>query len=207
MKHPYDDEKDEVLIERLREGETAVTDYIMDKYKSLVRGKAQTMYLLGADREDLIQEGMIGLFKAVRDYDAGRDASFHTFADLCVSRQMYSAIEAAGRQKNIPLNTYVSLYERIESDHETQSKTLADTLTNDGERPVEDEIIAREEAADIRRIIERELSDFERRALELWMVGMTSTEVAKVLGKEAKATDNALTRAKKKLRQPLRSRD
>ena len=206
MKHAYDNEKDEALIERLRDGESGVTDYIMEKYKALVRGKAASMYILGADREDLIQEGMIGLFKAIRDYDAGRDASFHTFADLCVSRQMYSAIEAASRQKNIPLNTYVSLYERIETDADEPSKTLAETLSSDTERSVEDEVIAREEAAYIRAMIERELSDFERRALDLWMCGMTSTQIAKVLGKEAKATDNALTRAKKKLRQPLRLR-
>ncbi|MDE6975098.1 MAG: sigma-70 family RNA polymerase sigma factor, partial [Lachnospiraceae bacterium] len=110
LKKNYEDCGDEELILRLRDGEEAITDYIMDKYKNLVRSKAKSMYILGADRDDLIQEGMIGLFKAVRDYDAGRDASFFTFADLCVSRQMYTAIQAAGRQKHTPLNTYISLY-------------------------------------------------------------------------------------------------
>ena len=106
----YGQVTDEELIDRLRDGDTRITDYIMDKYKNLVRSKAGTMYILGADREDLIQEGMIGLFKAIRDYDSGRDASFYTFADLCISRQMYSAVQAAGRMKHIPLNTYISLY-------------------------------------------------------------------------------------------------
>ena len=110
MEKEYGNSSDEELILRLRDGEEAITDYIMDKYKNMVRSKAKSMYILGADREDLIQEGMIGLFKAVRDYDTGRDASFFTFAELCVSRQMYTAIQAAGRQKHMPLNTYVSLY-------------------------------------------------------------------------------------------------
>lgn len=113
MYKDYEKCSDEELIMRQRDGEEAVTDYIMDKYKNLVRNKAKSMYILGADREDLIQEGMIGLFKAIRDYDTGRDASFSTFADLCVSRQMYTAVQAAGRQKHAPLNTYISLLSLI----------------------------------------------------------------------------------------------
>src|SRR5574344_2722708 len=106
----YSNFTDEELIQRLRDGENQITDYIMEKFKNLVRNKAKSMYILGADTEDLIQEGMIGLFKAVRDYDSGRDASFFTFADLCISRQMYTAVQASGRQKHAPLNSYVSLY-------------------------------------------------------------------------------------------------
>ena len=106
----YEQESDESLIERLRDGENTIVDYIMNKYKYLVRSKAQSMYILGADTEDLIQEGMIGLFKAVRDYDCGRDASFYTFAELCISRQMYTAVQASQRKKHAPLNTYISLY-------------------------------------------------------------------------------------------------
>ena len=101
MDKGYEKCSDEELIVRLRDGESAITDYIMDTYKNLVRSKAKSMYILGADREDLIQEGMIGLFKAVRDYDTGRDASFFTFADLCVSRQMYTAVQAAGDRKSV----------------------------------------------------------------------------------------------------------
>ena len=106
----YQNETDEMLIERLRDGERDITDFIMNKYKNLVRSKAKSMYILGADTEDLIQEGMIGLFKAGRDYDCGRDASFFTFADLCISRQMYTAVQASRRKKHAPLNTYISLY-------------------------------------------------------------------------------------------------
>ena len=106
----YGQVTDEELIVRLRDGEKQITDYIMDKYKNLVRSKAGSMFILGADRDDLIQEGMIGLFKAIRDYDCGRDASFFTFAELCISRQMYTAVQASRRKKHAPLNTYISLY-------------------------------------------------------------------------------------------------
>ena len=105
----YEEMTDEELIDQLREGDRQVMDYICDKYKNLVRSKAKSMYILGGDSEDLIQEGMIGLFKAVRDYDCGRDASFYTFADLCISRQMYTAVQASKRLKHSPLNSYVSL--------------------------------------------------------------------------------------------------
>ena len=102
MSGRYGNTTDEELIDRIRQGESQITDYIMEKYKNLVRKKAKSMYILGADNDDLIQEGMIGLFKAVRDYDAGRDASFYTFADLCVSRQMYNAVQASRREKHAP---------------------------------------------------------------------------------------------------------
>ena len=101
---------DEELIDRQKDGDDKIVEYLCDKYKNLVRSKAKSMFILGADREDLIQEGMIGLFKAVRDFDSGRDASFYTFAELCISRQMYTAVQASKRQKHIPLNTYISLY-------------------------------------------------------------------------------------------------
>ena len=105
----YSQQTDEELITRLRSGEGQIMDYLLEKYKNLVRSKAKSMYILGVDKEDLIQEGMIGLFKAVRNYDFGRDASFYTFADLCVSRQMYSAVRASNCQKHLSLNTYISL--------------------------------------------------------------------------------------------------
>ena len=111
MRDRWKDCSDEELIIRLREGEQEVMDYLMDKYKNLVRDKAKSMYILGGDTEDLIQEGMIGLIKAVRDFDVTQKTSFSSFAELCVSRQMYSAIEASNRKKHLPLNSYVSLYE------------------------------------------------------------------------------------------------
>ena len=123
----YNDFTDEELVIRARDGEEEITEYLMDKYKNLVRSKASTMFILGADREDLIQEGMIGLFKAVRDYDSGRDASFYTFAELCISRQMYTALQASGRKKHSPLNTYVSIYQGHD---EEEGVGLIDALEN-----------------------------------------------------------------------------
>ena len=110
----YEKMTDEQLIQKLRDGDNRIVDYIMEKYKNLVRKEANAMYLLGGENEDLIQEGMIGLIKAVRDYDPDQGASFASFAELCVSRQMYSAIEASKRKKHIPLNSYVSLYDMTE---------------------------------------------------------------------------------------------
>ena len=115
MAQEYDNVSDEELIVLLRDGETQITDYIIEKYKDLVRRKTKSMYILGADHDDLLQEGMIGLFKAIRDYDAGRDASFYTFAELCITRQVYTAVQASNRKKHSFLNTYVSLYEGKQS--------------------------------------------------------------------------------------------
>ena len=126
MSGRYGNTTDEELIDRIRQGESQITDYIMEKYKNLVRKKAKSMYILGADNDDLIQEGMIGLFKAVRDYDAGRDASFYTFADLCVSRQMYNAVQASRREKHAPLNSYISLYEDMAETEEDVSWICSD---------------------------------------------------------------------------------
>ena len=196
----YEQYTDEELILRLRDGDSAVTDFIMDKYKNLVRSKAKAMYILGADNEDLIQEGMIGLFKAIRDYDCGRDASFFTFADLCISRQMYSAVEASLRKKHIPLNSYVSLYTRIDEDDASSDATLENALASDTELNPEQQLIDRENVRLLEEAIEKQLSAVERQVLELYLTGMSYTEIAKVLNKDEKSTDNALQRAKTKLR-------
>lgn len=119
---------DEQLICNLRAGEQEITDYVMDKYKFLVKKKAKEMYLLGGENDDLIQEGMIGLFKAVRDYDSEQGTSFASFADLCISRQMYSAIKASQRQKHMPLNSYISLYEQGEDTREEKQQPLIETI-------------------------------------------------------------------------------
>lgn len=195
----YKDYTDEELIIRARDGENEIMEYLMDKYKNLVRSKAATMFILGADKDDLIQEGMIGLFKAVRDYDSGRDASFYTFAELCVSRQMYTALQASGRKKHSPLNTYVSIYQ----DGDEEGAGLIDALENKKERNPEEILIDQENVATIERIIENELSSFERQVLELSMTGMGYVEIAKLLGKDGKSTDNALCRVKTKIRKAL----
>ncbi len=198
----YDGFTDEELIDKLRDGENDIYDYLCDKYKDMVRAKARTMFILGADQDDLIQEGMIGLFKAVRDYDAGRDASFSTFAGLCVTRQMYTAINASGRKKHLPLNSFVSLY--AEDDDRRESAEVIDrSVQSSQDSDPESLVIAKESAAAIEKWIETELSSFEKQVIELHIAGMGYAEIAGILGKEAKSTDNALQRAKAKLRKHL----
>ena len=206
----YEQESDESLIERLRDGESTIVDYIMNKYKYLVRSKAQAMYILGADTEDLIQEGMIGLFKAVRDYDCGRDASFFTFADLCVSRQMYTAIQAAGRQKHAPLNFYISLYGgNGEGDNESPKEEgeLINSIISQAEKSPEEVLIDKENVQLLEQTIEKELSSFEKQVLDLYLTGMKYGQIAKVLGRDGKSTDNALQRIKMKLKKALNDKE
>ena len=193
-------ESDEELIVRIREGETDITEHIMNKYKDMVRTKAGTMYILGADRDDLIQEGMIGLFKAIRDYDLGRDASFRTFADLCVSRQMYTAIQASSRKKHAPLNSYISLYARQDEDNQDESISLEQVIRSIGNQDPEKLLIDQENTRGIEEFIESGLSSFEQAVLELHMTGLGYTEIAKILNKDEKSTDNALQRCKTKIR-------
>lgn len=199
---------DEELIDRLRDGEAQITDYIMNKYKNLVRKKAKSMYILGADNDDLIQEGMIGLFKAVRDYDAGRDASFYTFADLCISRQMYKAVQASRREKHAPLNTYISLYADMTETEGGQNGNgsgmkLLNTIASAVETNPEQLMIDRENVADIEAMIEKELSSFEKQVLDLYLTGMSYSQIARVLSRDEKSTDNALQRLKSKLRKAV----
>ena len=206
MHKDYEKYSDEELIVRLRDGEGAITDYIMDKYKNLVRRKAKSMYILGADREDLIQEGMIGLFKAIRDYDTGRDASFFTFADLCVSRQMYTAVQAAGRQKHAPLNTYISLYAGSSEQDGFgggEDFELIDSVVSRSERNPEELLIDKENVELLEKVMEKEHSSFEKQVLDLYLTGMKYTQIAKVLGRDDKSTDNALQRIKSKLKKAI----
>ncbi len=202
----YEEMTDEELIDQLREGDRQVMDYICDKYKNLVRSKAKSMYILGGDSEDLIQEGMIGLFKAVRDYDCGRDASFYTFADLCISRQMYTAVQASQRLKHAPLNSYVSLDSpgRTEEDRDKEAQTLAELLSGRTGGNPEELFLDKERVAYLEEQIAKELSELENQVLDLYITGMSYTQIAKVLGRSDKATENALTRAKQKIRGMLK---
>ncbi len=199
----YEQITDEELIHRLRGGEGPIMDFICDKYKYMVRNKAKSMFILGGDNEDLIQEGMIGLFKAVRDYDSGRDASFYTFADLCVSRQMYTAVQASKRQKHIPLNSYVSLYGNLSEQEEREERNLIESLTNHTGINPEDLILDKERVEYLEQMIENELSSFEKQVLDLYVTGMSYIQIAKVLGRDEKATDNALQRLKSKIKKML----
>ncbi len=199
----YEQFTDEELIHRLRDGESSVMDYICEKYKPLVRSKAKSMFILGGDNEDLIQEGMLGLFKAVRDYDSGRDASFFTFADLCISRQMYTAVQASQRKKHIPLNTYISLYSDMNDQTDGDVRDLAQALADKTQQDPEKLFLDKERVDYLEKSIDKELSSFEKEVLDLYMTGMSYSQIAKVLGREEKATDNALQRIKSKIKRML----
>lgn len=188
----YDAMTDEQLIKKLRSGENEITDYIIDKYKFLVKKKAKAMYLLGGENDDLIQEGMIGLFKAVRDYDESQEASFYSFAALCISRQMYTAIEASKRQKHIPLNSYISLYE------EGDEQPLIDTIQTVKESNPEKLLLNKEYFEMMEAELKKNLSDLENRVLYLHLLGMDYQKIAELLDKSPKSIDNALQRIKGK---------
>ena len=199
----FQNKSDEELLTCLRAGESQITEYLMEKYKNLVRGKARSLYLLGADSEDLIQEGMIGLFKAIRDYDAANGASFFTFADLCIARQMYTAIQASRRQKHGPLNTYISLYASAKKGEIGGEDALLLKYGAPIHKSPEDMLIDRENVENLERLIAKELSPFEKQVLDLYLAGRSYAQIARILGKSQKSTDNALQRVKSKLRKIL----
>ena len=191
----YDGIKDEELISRFKNGESEILDYLMEKYKNMVRKKARTMFLIGGENDDLIQEGMIGLFKAVRDYQPDRDAAFQTFASICVDRQIYNAIQSSNRQKHQPLNSYISLSEQ---DGENEEH-LGD---NWGENP-ESIIIDQENVQDLEQEITATLSQMENQVLEYYLAGNGYGEIAQIMGKTPKSIDNALQRIRIKIREQL----
>ena len=202
--YDYSTYTDEELILRLRDGEEAIMDYIMNKYKNLVRKYARNMYILGAEEQDLIQEGMIGLFRAIKDYDSGRDASFFTFADLCISRKMYNAIEASKREKHTPLNNYISLYAYKDEDNKDGKSGFIDLLSAGDISNPENLLIDKENVKQIEEIVEQELSNFEKQVFDLYITGMKYVQIAKVLGRDEKSTDNALQRIKSKLKKAMK---
>lgn len=186
---------DEQLIRRLREGEEDITDYLMEKYKGMVRKEAKAMYLLGGENDDLIQEGMIGLFKAVRDYDADQEASFGTFARLCVTRQLYSAIEASRRKKHSPLNSYVSFYEKEDREG---GGSLLDTMEAGCESDPEQAFLSKDNARRMEEELEESLSSLEKRVLYLHLRGTDYRTIASLLDRSPKTVDNAIQRIRAK---------
>ncbi|SFC80563.1 RNA polymerase sporulation sigma factor SigH [Butyrivibrio sp. YAB3001] len=203
----YRDKSDEELILSIHDNEEKdAVDYIMNKYKHLVKKKAASMFILGADRDDLIQEGMIGLFKAIRDYDYGRDASFATFADLCISRQMYSAVKALARKKHTPLNSYISIYAKREGEDEGSDVALEDILESDSSLIPEQHIIDQENLNALEEAIERELSPMETQVLDLYITGMSIKQISAVLSRDEKSTDNAMQRVRNKLKKYLKNK-
>lgn len=186
----YEKCTDEELLTRLRSGEEEISDYLMEKYKGFVRQKARAMFLIGGETDDLIQEGMIGLFKAVQDYRPDREASFRTFAGLCIDRQLYSAVKNSTRQKHIPLNSYVSLSE------EEESGSLEGLWSENPEALV----IDRETTGILEKEISRALSPMENKVLDYYLRGYGYVQIAEIMGKTPKSIDNALQRIRGKIR-------
>ena len=195
---------DEELIEHYRDGDAASADILITRYKGEVLSRARTMYILGGDNDDLVQEGMLGLFKAVRDFDCGRDANFHTFARLCINRQLYTAVQSSHRDKHLPLNTALSFDEPAGS--ASEEIRLVDTLVS-GENDPADFLIDEENLRILEEEMNASLSALEKQVLELFMTGMNYVEIAQVLGRTQKSTDNALQRAKGKVKKILSRRE
>ena len=195
---------DEEIVSLAKNGDTIALEFLISKYKNFVRSKARTYFLIGADREDIIQEGMIGLYKAIRDYRYDRQTSFHSFAEICVTRQIITAIKTATRQKHMPLNSYVSLNKPVYE--EESERTLSDVITQGKAGNPEDLFIDQEDFLDIESTMQRILSPLEQDVVNLYLEGKSYVEIAQQLDRHVKSVDNALQRVKRKLEQYLESR-
>ncbi len=193
----YETMADEQLVELSAEGDKTATEYVLTRYKNLVRTRAKLYFLPGADKEDLVQEGMIGLFKAIRDFDATKQASFRGFAEMCVKRQIITAVKTAARLKHMPLNSYVSLSKPVYEDD--TERTLVDMLAERKSVDPEEMFLRREKAEALEEEIAQKLSPLEQSVLSLYLSGMNYQEIAAGLGRSPKSIDNALQRLKRKL--------
>lgn len=201
----YDQMLDEEIVELALNGDSYALEYLLNKYKNFVRAKARSYFLIGADREDIVQEGMIGLYKAIRDFRPNKISSFKAFAELCVTRQIITAIKTATRQKHIPLNSYVSLNKPIYD--EESDRTLLDVISGVMVTDPEELIIRQEEFSDIENVIEELLSDLEWEVLTSYLQGKTYQEIAAELDRHVKSIDNALQRVKRKVERYLEERE
>lgn len=197
----FEELSDEALIILYRDGKNAAIDTLIKRYKKLVRNRIKANYFVGTDKDDLIQEGMIGLFKAICDYNPDKEASFKSFATLCVTRQISTAFKTVSRQKHIPLNRSISLSVPINrvSDDEDEGTTLMDVIKTNESLTPEDEVISKENVEDINEYIDKVLSQLEIKVLHLYMEGKNYREISELLNKPPKSIDNALQRIKKKL--------
>ena len=195
---------DEDIVALANSGHTLAQEFLIDKYKNFVRAKARSYFLIGADKEDIIQEGMIGLYKAIRDFRADKLSSFRAFAELCITRQIITAIKTATRQKHIPLNSYVSLNKPIYE--EESDRTLLDVITEGRSADPEELLIGRESYVSIESRIDEALSPLERRVLAAYLDGKSYQEIAQMLGRHVKSIDNALQRVKHKLEKLMEER-
>ncbi|MFT4415703.1 RNA polymerase sporulation sigma factor SigH [Fredinandcohnia humi] len=201
----FDRLEDEEVVELVHAGESEALDYLINKYKNFVRAKARSYFLIGADREDIVQEGMIGLYKAIRDFKEDKLSSFKAFAELCITRQIITAIKTATRQKHIPLNSYVSLDKPIYD--EESDRTLMDVISGAKVMDPEELIINREKFDDIELKMAELLSDLERKVLALYLDGRSYQEISEDLNRHVKSIDNALQRVKRKLERYLEIRE
>lgn len=192
---------DEDVVALCRQGDTVAEEYLLNKYKNFVRSKARSYFLIGADHEDIVQEGMIGLYKAIRDFKPDKQASFRAFAELCITRQIITAIKTATRQKHIPLNSYVSLNKPIYD--EESDRTLLDVITEGRATNPEELIISQEDLRSIHHKIDEVLSGLEQEVLRAYLDGKSYQEIADALGRHVKSIDNALQRVKRKLEKYL----
>lgn len=195
---------EEILLAIKDKNDKVALDYLITKYRNFVRAKARSYFLIGADREDIIQEGMIGFYKAIRDFRNDKLSSFRAFAELCVTRQIITAIKTATRQKHIPLNSYISLNKPIYD--EDSDRTLLDVLSGAKAADPEDLVISREEFMDIEKKMEEILSDLEWKVLMSYLDGKSYQEIAKDLDRHVKSIDNALQRVKRKLEKYMENR-
>lgn len=194
----YSQYNDETLIALYHDGDENAIDTLFERYKNLVRKKAKAMYLAGGDNDDLIQEGMIGLYKAVRDYNQNKDTAFSTFASMCINRQMITAVTASNRKKNAPLNGYVSFDQPASVDQESDMK-LSDVLQSENEQNPEKLFIDREDTESLQNKVAAVVSPFENKVLQLYLEGKNYIEISEKLDKSPKSIDNALQRIRNKV--------
>jgi len=193
---------DEEIVRYAKDGSARATEHLLTKYRNIVEGKARSYFLIGADHEDIVQEGMIGLFKAIRDFRNDKLLPFRAFAELCISRQIFTAIKAATRQKHIPLNSYVSLHASLfDADSD---RTLLDTLAETETADPEELVITQQFSDDLKQRIKRDLSELESAVLENHLEGKSYQEIAIELHRRVKSIDNALQRAKRKIGKSIR---
>ena len=200
-KDKYGSMTDEEIVLLCHNGDTSAEEYLLNKYKNFVRSKARSYFLIGADHEDIVQEGMIGLYKAIRDYKQEKLSSFRAFAELCITRQIITAIKTATRQKHIPLNSYVSLNKPLYD--EESDRTLLDIIMEGNAGNPEDMIINQENLGNIHQKINEVLSGLEQEVLSAYLDGKSYQEIAESLGRHVKSIDNALQRVKRKLEKYL----
>ena len=197
----YNEKTDEEVVFLCHGGDTLAEEYLLDKYKNFVWARARSYFLIGADHEDIVQEGMIGLYKAIRDYRPEKLSSFRAFAELCVTRQIITAIKTATRQKHIPLNSYVSLNKPLFD--EESDRTLMDVIMEGRVSNPEEILINQEDLIHVNDRIKRVLSSLEQQVLSAYLDGKSYQEIAETLGRHVKSIDNALQRVKRKLEKYL----